>query len=130
MEEETKKDSKNRRNMNSEVKLKCSKHLAVVLVVERIPLKMKTHTKFEIYVCTHARRMNTERDNVVIHMLSCGAGGSASVCSATCVRLCQPFTTGCNALCVCLCMCVCVCVCGFMHFLFSDTNMAGTGTEN
>lgn len=56
-----------------------------------------------LFVCVHAGRASTERDDVVIHMLSSGGGGGGGGY---------------------------VCVCELMHFLFSDTNMTGTATEN
>lgn len=103
--------------MDSVVKLKSSIHLAVVLVAERLPLniKKKTHTKFEICAREHARRMNTERDTVVIHMLPSGAGGSESVCFKEFSNLCTfVLTFHYRVL-----RCVCVCFCGLMHFLFA-----------
>lgn len=79
--------------------------------------------------------MNTEQDDVVIHMLSSGAGGSASVCFKVFSNLCMFVLTFhyrmLHFVCVCVCVvCMCVCLCELMHFLVSDTNMAGTGTEN
>lgn len=98
------------------------------------PTEDEKHTQSEISVCTHARRMNTERDNVVIHMLSSGARGSASLCFKVFGNLCMFVLTFHYRMFRCVCACVCVYIfvilCGLMHFLFSDTNMAGTGTEN
>lgn len=75
--------------------------------------------------CAHMqRRMNTEWDNVVIHMLSCEAVGSpSSVCVQQPVYVYPPLATGWDT----------VCVFFFMKshaFTHLRQNMAGTGTAN